>query len=361
MTLSVRISHGFGAFSLDVGFEAPAGVTVLYGRSGAGKTSVVNAVAGLIRPDSGRISVSGVDLLDTAKGRWVPPHRRRIGYVFQESRLFPHMNVRRNLDYGRRLARPGTPQREADRVIGMLDLDNLLERRPGDLSGGEKQRVAIGRALLANPRLLLADEPLSSLDDGHKEEIIPCFERLRDEFSVPVLYVSHSPAEVARLASSVVVLERGRVARQGTAAEVLGDPQIIPAGVRGAGALIEATVARHHDDGLTELTAGGIAMFLPECARAPGSRLRVRIAAHDVIVSKDRPEGLSALNVFPGTVAEIRPGSGPGAMVLIDTAAGRLLARVTRRSAAALGLQAGMPCHAIVKTVSIAPLDIGGA
>jgi molybdate transport system ATP-binding protein len=207
--------------------------------------------------------------------------------------------------------------------------------------------------------MLLADEPLAALDAERKEEILPYFERLRDEVQIPILYVSHLASEVARIATTVVVLDRGRVVRQGSAAEVLGDPSVTPTGPRDAGALISAVVAGHHDDGLTELRAGGEVLFLPQIAQAEGERVRVRVAAQDVILSRDRPTGLSALNILPGTVREMRDGEGPGVMVALDTSAGRVLARITRRSAAALDLTEGASVHAIVKTVSVARGDIG--
>ena len=359
MTLSVSLRHRLGDFALDVAFEAPAGVTALFGASGSGKTTVVNAVAGLLQPAEGRVAIDGEPLLDTAAGLSRPPHKRRLGYIFQEARLFPHLSVRRNLTYGRWFAPPG--EDDFARVVDMLGVGGLLGRRTGALSGGERQRVAIGRALLARPRLILADEPLSALDDARKEEILPYFERIRDEAKLPVLYVTHSAAEAARLATTVVVLDRGRVVRQGPAAEVLSDPAVTPTGVRAAGAVLDARVARHHDDGLTELDAGGVSLFLPGAEHQPGQRIRIRISAQDVMLSRAAPTDISALNILPGTVAAVRTGEGPGAMVSLDTAAGRLLARVTRRSAAALGLAPGVECHAIVKTVSIARADIGAA
>lgn len=360
MTLSVKIGHAVGALRLDVAFEAPPGVTVLFGSSGSGKTSVVNAVAGLLRPDRGRVTVNGWELFDTDARHWLPPHRRRLGYIFQEGRLFPHLTVRQNLVYGRWFA-PARERRESlEKVVEIMGIGHLLPRRPGALSGGEKQRVAIGRALLAGPRLLLADEPLAALDEARKAEILPFFERLRDAFAVPILYVTHSAAEVARLATTVVVLEGGRVVRQGAADAVLADPAVIPTGVRAAGALLIARVARHHADGLTELDAGGVPLFLPHIDREPGHVVRLRIAAHDVIVSREAPKGLSALNILPGRVAALREGAGPGMLVSLDTVAGTVLARITRRSAEALGLAPGVSCHAVIKTVAIAPLDVGG-
>ncbi|ROU00117.1 molybdenum ABC transporter ATP-binding protein [Histidinibacterium lentulum] len=358
--LEVSLRHRFDGFSLEAGFRAPPGLTVLFGRSGSGKTTVANAVAGLLMPEEGRIASGDWTLLDTSAGVRMKPHRRRIGYIFQEGRLFPHLSVRQNLAYGGWFAPRVAPREDMGRVVDLLGIGALLERRPGALSGGEKQRVAIGRALLSAPRLILADEPLAALDEARKAEILPYFERLRDEVSIPILYVSHSASEVARLATTVVAMEKGRVVAQGPAAEVLGDPAVLPAGAREAGAILTAHVARHHDDGLTELDASGIPLFLPQVASPPGAALRIRIAAHDVMLSRDRPYGISALNILPGTVREIRPGEGPGAIVAIDTASGRVLARITRRSAQALHLEPGVAVHAIVKTVSVAPSDIGG-
>ncbi|MCU0855162.1 MAG: molybdenum ABC transporter ATP-binding protein [Rhodobacteraceae bacterium] len=360
MTLLVRLRHDFGGFKLDVDFAAPQGITMLFGRSGSGKTTIVNAVAGLLRPGEGRIAVDGKLLTDTASGVFLPAHRRRIGYIFQEGRLFPHLTVLQNLRYGAWFAPRDETREETSRVVDLLGIGHLLDRRPAGLSGGEKQRVAIGRALLSAPRLILADEPLASLDEARKAEILPYFEKLRDEIAVPILYVSHSASEVARLATTVVALEAGRVIAQGAAADVLGDPSILPAGAREAGAVLTARVVRHHDDGLTELVAGGQPLFLPRIAAPAGAQLRVRIAAHDVILARNRPEGLSALNILSGTVAELRAGEGPGAMVAVDTPAGRVLARITRRSADLLGLSPGVEVHAILKTVAVAPADVGG-
>ena len=240
MSLSVQIRHRFGTFDLDAQFEAPRGITVLFGRSGSGKTSVVNAVAGLLRPDAGRISSDKMTLFDSETGICLPPEKRRAGYIFQEGRLFPHLNVLQNLRYGQWFSGGPKDQPEEDRLVDMLGIGSLLDRRPASLSGGEKQRVAIGRALLAKPRLLLADEPLAALDTARKEEILPYFERLRDHLDIPILYVSHAAAEVTRLATTVVVLQAGRVLRQGPAADVLSDPSVTPLGAQAAGALLQA-------------------------------------------------------------------------------------------------------------------------
>ncbi len=217
--------------------------------------------------------------------------------------------------------------------------------------------MAIGRALLASPRLLLADEPLASLDEARRTEILPYFERLRDELAIPILYVSHSSAEVARLATTVVALKDGRVASIGPAADVLGDVSVV--GARGASSLIIATVVAHHEDGLSELSIEAGRLFLPRVADAPGATIRVRVAAQDVILSSRRPAGLSALNILEGTILDMRQGSGPGVLVTLGLGPDKLLARITRRSAEALDLAIGQSCHAIVKTVAISPQDIG--
>jgi molybdate transport system ATP-binding protein len=212
--LSVDIERRIGAFRLAATFQAGEGVTALFGRSGSGKTSTVDAIAGLLRPDRGRIEINGETLFDAARGIDVPTPRRRVGYVFQEGRLFPHLSVRQNLNYAGLFSR-GMPASGFDRMVELLGLRDLLDRRPGNLSGGEKQRVAIGRALLSSPRLLLLDEPLASLDAGHKGEILPYLVRLRDEGGIPMVYVSHIAAEVRQIATDVVRLEEGRVTAAG--------------------------------------------------------------------------------------------------------------------------------------------------
>lgn len=362
MSLSVRLLHRFGGFVLDVDFSAPAGVTALFGRSGSGKTSVVNAIAGLLKPEVGQISVGGRVLYDSECGAVTPVHQRRLGYVFQEGRLFPHLSVRQNLGYGLwfapRRTRSGA---EFDRVVTLLGLDGLLERRPGSLSGGEKQRVAIGRALLANPQLLLMDEPLAALDEERKAEILPYLERLCADSAIPIVYVSHSMAEVARLATTLVLMENGTVIRSGPASEVLSDPDSVPAlGIRTAGASLHATVAAQEEDGLTRLETSAGSLYLPRVEAKIGARLSIRILAQDVILSRSRPEGLSALNVLPAMVTAVRLGNGPGAIIQLMAGDDLLLARITRRSALALELAPGSSCFAIVKTVAVARTNVGG-
>jgi molybdate transport system ATP-binding protein len=352
MTLELRLAHAFPGFRLEVDLTLPGGLTCLFGKSGSGKTSIVNAVAGLLRPDEARIVLDGVALHD------LPPHRREVGYVFQDARLFPHLTVADNLTYGPRVRRQ-RPQ-GMDRIVELLGIGGLLDRRPGTLSGGERQRVAIGRALLARPRLLLMDEPLAALDEGRKGEILPYVEALRDETGLPILYVSHALPEVARLATSIAVIEAGRVVAFGPAADILSDPETAPLlGLRDAGAVLTARIAAQEADGLTRLETAGGPLWLPRIAGEPGRALRVRIAAQDVILSRTRPSGLSALNILPATIAALHDGQGPGVLVRLDLGGEFLLARVTRRSAQALELVPGLAVHAIVKTVAVAHADVG--
>jgi molybdate transport system ATP-binding protein len=229
--LRVEVSKQLGEFSIQASFASEGRVTGLFGASGAGKTSLINMIAGLLRPDRGTIVIDDDILDDTAARVHVPAHRRRIGYVFQDARLFPHLDVGQNLDYGRRMNRLAHDPATQRRVVDLLDIGKLLDRRPGQLSGGERQRVALGRALLAQPRLLLLDEPLGSLDEERKAEILPYLMRLRDEANVPMVYVSHDADEMRQLATQIVMLKRGRIAAFG-GAEVL--PPVIPGHARSA-------------------------------------------------------------------------------------------------------------------------------
>jgi molybdate transport system ATP-binding protein len=247
-----------------------------------------------------------------------------------------------------------------DDICEMLGIGGLLARYPDALSGGEKQRVAIGRALLSRPRMLLMDEPLAALDSARKEEILPYLERLRDHTDLPILYVSHSVSEVARLATSVVVLEDGQVARSGSAEQVLSDPDMVrQIGLREAGAIVPATLMKHHDDGLSELVISGGQLLLPRVQLEPGAVTRVRILAKDVMIALARPRDVSALNILPCEILTLRGGGGPGMIVQMACGSDRLLARITRRSADALALAPGVKVHAVIKSVSIARADVG--
>jgi molybdate transport system ATP-binding protein len=359
MTLTISLQHRFDGFALDVEFHAPGGVTALFGRSGSGKTTVINAVAGLLAPQKGRVTVNDVVLFDSERSINLPPHRRRVGYVFQDARLFPHLTVHQNLRYGRWFA-ANKSSVSFDHIVALLGIDPLLQRHPGALSGGEKQRVAIGRAILSNPSLLALDEPLAALDDARKAEILPYLEKMRDELNLPILYVSHSMAEVARLANTVIVLDAGRVIAAGPTAEILSDPTIaMGLGSREAGAVILAKVAAQDDDGLTRLDCAGGALWVPRVASPIGATLRIRILAQDVMLAATRPMDISALNVLPAIVRDVGPGDGPTALVRLNIGSDAILVSVTRRSANALALVPGKPVFAILKSVSIAQENIG--
>lgn len=354
MALDVEVTHRLGAFALSARFRAEPGLTALFGHSGSGKTSLINIIAGLIRPDRGRVSVNGEVLVDTGQRLFVARHRRRIGYVFQEPRLFPHLSVRRNLLYGRRFAPAEASAPRLEDVVGLLGIGHLLQRRPEKLSGGERQRVAIGRALLAGPRLLLMDEPLAAVDVARREEILPYIERLRDESRIPIVYVSHALSEVARLANTVVLLADGRVEAVGPVNDILSRLDLVAVtGAEDAGAVIEAQVADHEDGyRLSRLVCAAGELRVPRLEHPPGSAVRLRVRARDVIVATRRPEGLSALNVLPGVISQIAE-TDDGAEVLIDCNGVRLIAGLTRRSRDTLALRVGTPVFAIVKTVAL--------
>jgi molybdate transport system ATP-binding protein len=354
--LEVDIEHRLADFALDIHFQAGRGLTALFGRSGAGKTSVVNAIAGLLHPRRGRIVIDGSVLLDTERAISIPTYRRRVGYVFQEGRLFPHLTVRQNLLFGRWFA-PARETRAAnlDDVVDLLGIASLLDRRPGRLSGGEKQRVAIGRALLASPRLLLMDEPLASLDARRRDEILPYLERLRDEARIPIVYVSHSIAEVTRLATTIVLISAGRVHAVGPVQEVMGRAELYPlAGRFEAGAVLGVRITAHDPCwSLTQLTGDFGNLTVPRLDAPIGTALRVRIRARDVILAVARPTGISALNVLAAEVERLVPIEEGALDVQLRLGAGRLLARVTRLSGEALGLAVGRDVFAVIKTVAI--------
>ena len=360
MTLNVALRHRFSAFALDVAFEAGPGVTALFGPSGAGKTSIANAVAGLFQPDEGRIMLGDTVLFDRAAGVNVPTARRRIGVVFQDGRLFPHLDVAGNLAFGARYAPQEAGGAEVGAICDLLGIGHLMTRRPGALSGGEKQRVALARALLMQPQLLVMDEPLAALDGPRKDEILPYLERLRDAGGATIIYVSHSVAEIARLADRIVVLDQGRVVRSGPVGDVLSDPSMMPfVGVREAGSVLAAVVLERHADGLTRLSLSGGEMVVPGVDAEVGKSMRIRVLAQDVIVALQEPKGLSSRNILRAVVEELHPGSGPGMAVSLRLGADRLLVRITRRAAQELSLAPGLEVYAILKATAIARGDIG--
>jgi len=347
MSLDIDVEHTRGSFHLAARFTAQPGVTALFGRSGAGKSSLVDIVAGLIRPQRGRIVIDGETLVDTEARVFVPRHRRRVGYVFQDSRLFPHLSVRQNLLYGRWFSRrSGGVAGDFGSIVELLGIEPLIERRPDSLSGGEKQRVAIGRALLAHPKMLLMDEPLASLDEQRRAEILPYIERLRD-IGVPILYVSHSVAEVARLATTVVILNAGSVTAVGPVLDILP-----LADASDGGSVLDAVVADHDEAfQLTRLTSPAGELQVPRLSAAAGATVRAYIRSRDVMLSLQRPQEISALNVLSGKVAQIAQ-SGPQADVRLDCNGATLVARLTAKSVQRLALAPGRPVFAVIKSVS---------
>ncbi|MEK1887814.1 MAG: molybdenum ABC transporter ATP-binding protein [Phyllobacterium sp.] len=357
MMLQFQAKQRLGAFDLDAHFVSESGVTALFGRSGSGKTSVIRIIAGLSRPDQGLIVFDGDVLIDTERGIFVPKHKRRFATVFQEGRLFPHLSVLQNLNYGRWFTPKQDRADNLTKIVDLLGIGALLDRRPGKLSGGEKQRVAIGRALLSSPRLLLMDEPLAALDDTRKAEILPYLEALRDEMNIPIIYVSHSVAEVARLADRVVLLSEGKVAMAGAATEVLNATSVsIAASKREAGAIVEGKVLNY--DAVHRLATIGFKtyrLYVSGAEIAEGRAVRVHILAKDVMVSTTHPENLSALNIIEGTVEGITLDDAGAADIHIECDGTTLLARITRLSCERLGLKQGLPVFAVIKTVALEP------
>ncbi|MFL5255986.1 MAG: molybdenum ABC transporter ATP-binding protein [Rhodopila sp.] len=354
MTFSFALRHRFPSVQMDIMFEVPVdGVTVLFGPSGSGKSTVINAAAGLLRPDFCWIEVAGRVLADTRAGVWLPTERRRVGLVFQDSRLFPHMSVATNLRFGMRCVAPGPIG--FDEIVDLLGIGGLLGRRPHTLSGGERQRVGIGRALLAQPHLLLMDEPLASLDAARKAEILPFLTRLKTALKLPVLYVTHALDEVVRLADSMVLIEAGQVVGYGPVSEVAARADLPLAQRDDAGAVVPCRVEAH-DPGraLTRFAGGGAAFLVPLLDLPLGAGCRIRIPAREVILAARPPEAISLHNIVPGTVARIAEDAVRHSVVVeIALPAGRLLARVTPDAIARLGLAPGGPVLALIKSTSI--------
>ena len=359
--IEVDVEERLGAFHLDVRFEADAPIVGLFGRSGAGKSSVVNAIAGIGKPHRGRICISGEVLFDASRGIDVPPERRRVGYVFQDALLFPHLDVLANLTYGQRLRAASERFIAQERVVELLGLGGLLDRKPRTLSGGEKQRVAIGRALLAQPRILLMDEPLAALDIARKSEILDYIERLRDELAIPIVYVSHSVAEITRLADTVVVLSEGKCLAAGEVEDVMGRADLRPAtGRYESGSLVDTEVLRQDDaTGITTLGFEGGELLVPKIDVAIGERVRARIRARDVSLATRRPEAISILNILAGRVVSVDDGSGPIVEVQVAVGTATIVARISRKSRDDLGIGADRDVYALVKAISFDQRSIG--
>lgn len=349
-------------FDLDVDFESDAGALALFGPSGAGKSTVLGVVAGLLRPQAGRIEVDGEVLFDSERAVDLPTHRRRVGMVFQDSLLFPHLTVRENLAYGMRGRASGLPGVTLARMVELLGIGHLLQRRPAGLSGGERQRVAIGRALLARPRLLLMDEPLASLDQQRRQEILPYVAALHAEFGVPILYVSHAVEEVARVARHVVVLRQGRVVASGAPGEVLAAGTATDGrGGFDAVSILEAAV-RAHDFRyrLTVLEHPSGNISVPGLVGRIGETWRVLVRATDVALALQRPREVSYRTVLAASVVAVEQDDGPVARVAMALrGGGRIAALVTRKSIDELGLDVGDEAFAILKSISLDERALG--
>jgi molybdate transport system ATP-binding protein len=362
--ISVEVTKQLGSFRVRAAFAVPErGVTALFGRSGAGKTSIVNLVAGISRPDSGRVSVGAHVYFDSAAGIDVPIERRGIGYVFQDSRLFPHLSVEGNLRYG--LSRSDASRRRIgfDAVVEVLGVGALLHRRPSGLSGGERQRVALGRALLAQPRLLLLDEPLAALDAPRKAEILPCIERMRDEFATPIIYVSHSLDEVVRLGDTLVVISDGMVAASGPLPDIMSRAELQHLlGRFEAGSVLECVVLRH--DTAHQLTTLGFAdgeLRVPLIAVPEGAPVRVRIRARDLSLALSNPVDVSMSNRLPGVVTGLLARDGPYVDVGVRLGATTVRALVTGESCERLGIGVGTPVWVLIKAVALDSRSVGFA
>ena len=348
--LSATFRGELGAFRLDAHLEAPLeGVTALFGPSGSGKTTVLRAIAGLERLN-GRCALGRLVWQDNL--HFVPAHKRGIGYVFQEPSLFPHLSVRANLLYGNRRAR-GEKAISFDAVVELLKIWKLLDRAPERLSGGERQRVSLGRALLSQPRLLLLDEPMSALDRGAKEEILPYFEALHAALKLPMILVSHDIAEVERLATHMALMSSGKIVATGPLNAMLTDERLPFHHNRDAAAVLTARVTGHGADGLAELDLEGQRLLVAAEAGETGAEVRVRIMGRDVSLAAEPPSRTTILNILSATIEVIEPLQGPDASVTLLVGSQRLLARVTQRSVAALDLRAGQPVYAQVKGVSL--------
>lgn len=355
--LRVRARKALGSFVLDAELDVPlTGLTVLFGASGAGKSTLLNLIAGLHRPDAGRVEVGPLVFFDADSKVDVPVERRGLGVVFQDARLFPHLSVRQNLAYGLKRARGRPVSIGLDAVVELLGIGALLARRPHTLSGGERQRVAIGRALLAQPRLLLMDEPLASLDAPRKAELLPYIERLRDALRVPIVYVTHSLDEVLRLATALVLLDGGRVVAAGPLSEVLqasaarrllGEAQV--------GTLVFGRVQAHDDRyALTTIACDGFELRVPRLPLPPGAAVRARLPAREIALALAHPVDVSITNRLPGTVQTVEPHDGPYCAVRVRIGPSTVLTvNITRESADRLALAPGLPVWCLIKTVAL--------
>lgn len=366
MTLIVNVKKTLGAFNLDAAFSTGGGLTALFGPSGAGKTTLAHMVAGLVTPHEGQIAIKGQLLFDSRTATNLAVHRRNIGYIFQDARLFPHLTVRQNLNFSRLFGRGERNPASFDHIVDLLGIKGLLDRRPGTLSGGEKQRVAIGRALLSNPSLLIMDEPLASLDLARRAEILPYIERLRDESRIPIIYVSHAIEEVIRLADTMVLMESGRVRAAGPVDDILnrldltdltGNPET---GNPEMGSVVDAIVmAQDKQYSLTILQVAGSDIIVPRLDMNLQTKVRLRVRARDVAIALERPTGLSIRNILAATIVEMNKPRGPFIELKLDIGGAFLISRITHLAAVDMRLEVGAKVFALIKSVAIDRRGLG--
>jgi molybdate transport system ATP-binding protein len=353
--LEVSVLKQLAGFRLDATFTAPTpGVIALFGRSGSGKTTLTNVISGLLTPDAGAVTLDGELLTDIRRGIALPVERRRIGYVFQQARLFPHLSVAGNLRYGERRSRPAQTIAGFDEVVALLGLTRLLPKKPWQLSGGERQRVSLGRALLSQPRLLLLDEPLAALDVARREEVLPYLVALRDRLSIPMVYVSHQFDEVLRLATHLVLLEGGQVLAEGPVDEMslYSELQSI-IGPDLVGAVVEGLVTRvNSDTGSTEVAVGNGTLEVSLREAVVGTRVRLQLLARDIILATQPVQGLSVRNALASTVIAISDDGFGAVLVRVDVGGAIVLARITQGARRALNLRPGDGVWTLVKAVS---------
>lgn len=355
--ITARFEVEYKSFSLSVDLTLPAkGITVLFGHSGSGKTTCLRAMAGLEKLSSGYFSVGDNIWQDSTRGHFVPTHQRDIGYVFQEAGLFPHLSVRKNLEYGFKRVVEEHRALKLEDICELLGITHLLERSPEKLSGGEMQRVAIARALLTSPKMLLMDEPLAALDSARKAEILPYLEKLHQELSIPIIYVTHSVEELARLADHIVLFDRGNILRSGGAVEVMSDPAYSRIFNHETGAIFDTIISDVCPDHLTQLEVGlGLYFYIPEISGQIGDYVRCRILASDVSVCLVKPAQTSILNVVKGKLRKIEDSVRGGEKILVITLSNgqSLLSVITERSLAQLDLKPNIKLWAQIKAVAI--------
>lgn len=349
--LDVDIKYKKNDFFLDVKFAFPSGVIGVFGKSGAGKSTFISILSGIIKPDQGYIKAAGATVFDSVEKINLAPHKRKIGYVFQDSLLFPHLSVKANLLYGFKLNKTSEQKISLDHIINLLGVESLLERKPMTLSGGERQRIAIGRALLAQPQMLLMDEPLASLDLQRKLEILAYIELLRDEINIPIVYVSHSIAEISRLADTIVMMVDGKSVASGPLNDVVNQLDFNLVDQYATCSILDATIVEHID-GLTHLTFSGGELWIPFLDKKIGTNVRTRIMAKDVALSIHKPEGISTLNILKSTIVSINSQNDTHADIHLMVSKFKLSARLTNRSIKLLDLNAGCEVYALVKSVS---------